>query len=245
MTKLFKSILIVVALIVVTSCAGGGSEGTGASTRTLQGIVRSPDGSPVPDAQITILSTGDSSITDAQGSFALQTSDFSTSLQLEVEKGSTKAEATISALSVDSSSVQVTIEFNSTSRSVSVSHLDVDVKIVGMCDVYFENNRVIRQANAVPRGQRCTAKIVTRSNGKLTGNVSYALRYGGCSGTGAKTILGTGLTSVAFNPGIGQISFPYIDDAEHCLYEFVIPYGVVGAQEPIIYRLETFTKQRR
>lgn len=237
-------VVLCASLMSISGCAGGGSEGTGVESeyRSVEGRIVTKEGIPLAQAEVTILETGESSVSDESGDFTIQTSSVSNSLELEVRKGDQSVRTTISSLSNDSQSVQVTIEFDPTAAVVPVEALEVSVKIVGQCDPYFENNRTIRQANPVPAGTRCTAKIVTRSGGKPVGNISYGLRYRACPDSSRSVELAAGLTSVVFNPGVGQVTFPFFDDQQHCVYEILVPYKQAGAK-PIVYRIVTFTKQ--
>lgn len=237
-------VVLCASILSVSGCAGGGSEGTGVESeyRSVEGRIVTTEGSPLALAEVTILETGESSLSDASGDFTIQTSSTSDSFDLEIRKDDQSVRTTISSLSSDSQSVRVTIEFDPTVAVVPVETLEVSVKIVGECDPYFENNRTIRQANPVPTGTRCTAKIVTRSGGKPIGNISYGLRYGACPDTSRSVELAAGLTSVVFNPGVGQVTFPFFDDSQHCVYEILVPYKQSGSK-PIVYRIVTFTKQ--
>lgn len=234
-----------ISFLMQGGCDGGGSEGTGleSSTRSIEGRIVTADGSPVAAAAVTILETGERAVSDQQGEFEIFTSSTSESLELEVEKENQSVRVTIASLSDDTQGVRVTVEFDPTVEVVPVDRLEVSVKIVGACDIYFENKRTIRQANTVPEGARCTIKVVTKSGGKPIGNVAYGLRYRGCSDDSQTTELVAGLTSEVFNPGVGQVTFEYIDDSEHCVYEVVVPYKQSSVR-PIVYRIVTFTKQR-
>ena len=75
-------IILAIALLVLNSC-GGGSRGTG--DLTLSGSALSTTGQPIANATVTVAATGDSTRTDAQGNFSLQTAPFAGNVELILE----------------------------------------------------------------------------------------------------------------------------------------------------------------
>jgi hypothetical protein len=237
-------LFLCVAVLPFCGCAGGGSEGTGVgqSYRSVEGRVIYSDGSPVAGAQITLLETGENATSNQAGSFEIHTLSAADSFELEIESAGQSVRTRLESLGQNPQGIQVTIKFDPTQQVVPVEALEVSAKIVGQCDIFFENRRAIRQANPLPQGTRCTLKVVASSGGTPIGNIPYGVRYRGCKESDRSTEMAVGLTSAVFNPGVGQVQFPYFDDSEHCVYEVIVPYKVKD-RKPIVYQILTFTKQ--
>lgn len=98
---------ILVALMLLLCCAcGGGTRGTGGVT--FDGKVLTTSSAPVVDAVVTILNTGDSDVTDAQGNFSIPTAEVD-HLDVEVETQSNRGTTSISDIPAGSKSVNATL----------------------------------------------------------------------------------------------------------------------------------------
>ncbi len=239
--KFSKNFISVLVVGLLCSC-GGGSAGTGTGTRTIEGTVSDSSGAAVVGAEVMLVDTGESTITDSNGEFSLATEAGSTAVQLEIKSGEVSSTVSVNNVAAESLTVQVEITVDRDSKQILLDDLEMLAKIVGECDIYFENNRVIRQANKAPLGVECTAKVWIRSGGQPASSVPFAVQYRGCKHGQPLTTIAVGETRFSPEPGVGQVQFKFSDDEEHCVYRIVAPYGVEG-QKPIVFEVDTFTKQ--
>ena len=238
---MIRFVTLILIILSIFACAGG-SAGTGiGSSSTVEGRILN-QGLPVQNANVTILETGDSDSTDSNGVFAIQVSDEQEEYTLEVNY-----EQTIQTVKVPASSqgsiVNVEIDVsNNPAIPLDVKSLEVQAKIVGVCDAYFENKRVIRQSNKAPQGIECTAKVVTSSNSEPVGGVRFAVQHKPCEDNAEWQLEAASETSQKFSPGIGQVQFKFYDDPKHCLYRIITPYETQGVKAVEVL-IETFTAQ--
>lgn len=90
-SAIFKSLCIsalsLLCSILITSCAaGGGTDGSGLGKIYGQATEKNT-GAPVPGLSVTILETGDGTVTDGAGQFSIETQIDGTPLTLLFEKG--------------------------------------------------------------------------------------------------------------------------------------------------------------
>jgi len=228
--------------LVLVAC-GGGSGGTGidVKVRTIEGVITDTAGAPVAGATVTVAGTDVVADSDASGAFSLTTSPTSGDVVLTVETEALSESITVSDVAVDTLSVDVQISVDRVRRSIGSRNLEVLAKIVGVCDLYFENNRLIRQANRAPQGVECTAKVWVSSNGVPQGGVPFEIQYGGCRDGAKFSTLSSGTTR---SSGAGELQFPFSDSEERCVYRIIAPSGV-GPGRQIVYEVHTFTRQAR
>jgi hypothetical protein len=131
----------------------------------------------------------------------------------------------------DGGTVAVNLTVNPRLTEVDANSLEVAARIVGKCDIYFENSRIIRQANPVPADLTCVAKVIVSAEGRRLGRVPFAVQYRDCEQATPWTTLAIENTLPPPNRGVGQTQFRYIDDEQHCIYRIVAPIGVPGLPE--------------
>lgn len=239
----FAHAVLYVLLLLVIGC-GGGSVGTGTGGErelTVEGTIENTSGNPIPAALVTIIDTGDSDITDRDGRFSILTHSDSETLTLEVSVGNQTNTTTIEAMGEDGV-ISLTIKFNPLVDEIEVDRLKVSAKIVGRCDSYFENRRIIRQSNPAPQGVECTARVKVISAGLALAHVPIAIQFRRCGAGKPWTTTALGETMTGSNLGVAQIPFNFFDDPDHCLYQIVTPFGVAEV-DPVIYEIQTFTYQ--
>jgi hypothetical protein len=232
------------ALFVCAGC-GGGSSGTGTgdgNNLSLQGTVETSARAPVSGVTVTVVETGDQTVTDSAGSFSLQVTPPENGLQVQVAAPS--IEGVIDASTVDSSdsTVDLNIVVDPKNNTVSADKLEVQAGIVGLCDAYFDNGRVITQVKAAPRGAACTAKVTVHRNGRARANVPIAVQFHSCADDNW-VAAGASKTLSGVHAGVGQVSFQFFDDAEHCIYRIVVPASNIGSGQFVEYDIVTFTQQ--
>ena len=244
--------VIALSLLLSTSGCGGGSSGTGTSASggtVITGDVTTLSGTPIENATVTVLDTGDSTTTNANGSFTLE-ADLApqtekVTLEISSSGGSDQIEVPVSTPSSseasETTSFSVSIKIGDAGRIKRSKSLSVNASIVGACDRSFENfTSKIRQSNPVRVGTMCTVKVTIKDGESPIGGIPFILQTGGCAGVNPPTIEGSGKTR---STGAGQITFKYNNDAEHCFYKVLAPYGIedVTALE---FPIDTYSKQK-
>lgn len=220
----FFSLLLVIVLALM-GC-GGGSAGTGTGpVVVVQGAVLDDSGQPVEDVNIRVVETGSEDTTSQNGEFELVTPPESGTITLEISSADGTTFVTVT-IPEEGGTVSIRLTVNPRLTQVSADTLEVGAAIVGRCDIYFENNRIIRQANVVPKDLRCVAKVTVSAEGRRLGRVPFAVQFRNCDETSPWTTVAAGSTMAPPNRGVGQVRFRYIDDEEHCLYRIVAPVGV-------------------
>lgn len=239
---LFSLLLVIVLMLM--GC-GGGSAGTGTGpVVVVQGAVIDQTGEPVSDVSIRVVETGGEATTTSNGEFQLTTESEADSVTLEVtsEDGAT-AYITVE-IPEDGGTVEVVLTINPKLNQINAETLEVGAAIVGRCNIYFENRLIIRQANRVPKGLKCVAKVTVAADGKRLADVPFLVQYRDCAGAQPWTTVAAGVTMKRPNRGIGQVEFSFIDDENHCLYRIVAPVGVSGLPE-LERTIQTETYQRK
>jgi hypothetical protein len=244
----FFSLLLMIVLALM-GC-GGGSAGTGTGVGTgdgpvvvLQGAVLDQSGAPVEDVSVRVVETGSQDTTAANGSFQILTESDTETITLEISSETGVAYVTVNVPS-EGGNVSVTLRVNPKLTEISSDALEVGAGIVGRCDQYFENRLIIRQANPVPGGTSCVAKVSVSEGERKLANVPFVVQYRDCDQLMPWTTVAAGATMDRPNRGIGQVEFPFVDDEVHCLYRIAAPVGVPGLPE-LERIVHTSTFQRR
>lgn len=243
--RLFRFPILLLTLIALPCCSGG-SRGTG--TIIVEGRISvEATASPASGIQVTDTNTGNTSVTDSNGAFSLEASGDQTSVSLQVESTPQSEVAVNGTVSIthdsgDDSALAVDIAIDSNANPIVIGDVQVRAKVVGECDLYFENGRVIRQANAAPDGIECTAKAEIRKDGIGIGDVPFIMQVRACPGDSAWTTIGEGTTRSDQYLGNGQIEFNFFNDFENCVYRIIAPFNADGLPETV-HEIHTFTKQ--
>jgi hypothetical protein len=237
------SLLLVIVLILM-GC-GGGSAGTGTGpVVVVQGAVVDQAGVPVSDVSIRVIETGSEATTTTNGEFQLTTESESESVTLELTSDDGSTVNITVEIPEDGGTVELMLTINPKLNQIDAETLEVGAAIVGRCNIYFENRLTIRQANRVPKGLKCVAKVTVAADGKRLADVPFLVQYRDCAGALPWVTIAAGVTMNRPNRGIGQAEFPFIDDQNHCLYRIVAPVGVSGLPE-LERIIQTETYQRR
>ncbi|MCI5066212.1 carboxypeptidase-like regulatory domain-containing protein [bacterium] len=236
--------LLLIVMGILTGC-GGGSGGTGTTVerRLIEGTVVDEVETPVVGAEVTILDTGDTTITGDLGNFSFESEINTASIQLEVKTPGFEAVTRVEIGDNPNQGIALEITVNSTLQEIEVDELEVEAKIVGVCDFFFENRRTIRQSNEVPKGGvDCTARITVSALGTPLSQVPVGIEYKRCAANSRWMKLAESSTLGPPNSGVAQIQFRFFDDRTHCVYRIRAPFEVPRSPE-IVYKVDTFTKQ--
>jgi hypothetical protein len=66
------------------------------------------------------------------------------------------------------------------------------------------------------------------SENEMLARVPVAIQYRDCEQLQPWTTIAAGSTMGYPNSGVAQVEFPFVDDATHCIYRIVAPFGVLG-----------------
>jgi hypothetical protein len=176
-----KGALTVAAALLIAGC-GGGTAGTGTGERSIEGQVLTADQRPLEGATVTVIETGDSSVTDAAGNFTISSPAEESVVDLSIDKGDdVHVTVGVDAGSDPAAAVHVSVTVSPASpHPVSVEALQVTAKIVGFCDAFFENNRVIRQSVRIPNGTQCDAQVTIYGDGRLLERIPFVVQRSRC-----------------------------------------------------------------
>lgn len=224
-------------------CCGGGSAGTGTGeTRTIEGQVTSSAGDPISGAEVTLVQTGERDLTNSEGRFALATEFDGASPELLLESGSISTTITIDAPPTQADAISVNVELNDSGNAVvKVSKLQVRAQIVGACDIFFENNRTIRQANRIQDGTMCTAHVQIYGDGRLLSGLPFVIQSSRCDRTDWQTV-STAQTGSGPSAGEGEADFAFYATQASCRYRIVAPFKTKGLDE-VVYKIRTFLEE--
>ena len=124
MSTLKKILYLSLFNLVLVLCSGCGGSTTGTGGITVSGKVLSEDSMPLPGVTVTLLETGDQTISDSEGSFAL-VSSVSGDLNLEFESLNIMAAVKISNVPSDAESVNATFRIRENGNRVDADSVEI------------------------------------------------------------------------------------------------------------------------
>lgn len=224
------------------SCSGGGSTGTGSVT--IEGSVSRAVQSPIPGAEVTIDGTREVVTTDDEGKFFIEhdlRNSTDGNITLTVDSAEIKRSAIIKDLNVDSEAVNINMILNR--QEFDLNGLKVQPKIVGLCDFYFENTKVIRQGNAVPvEGINCRLEVSMTVNGVPLENAKFAVQTRACPDDSPWQTIAVGETASGLLKGKGELRFFFQDTSNTCVYRILAPIELERLNSTST-EIHSFTKQ--
>jgi len=243
----FQQIILCVCVALLpffASCASSGGGNVGTGIVTVKGSVRNDSAQPLAGVEVTVINTGDTTLSDSLGYFSLVTETDEENLSVSITSGDVAHVAEIAITDPGNTTVlSMEIIINEDSGSVELRNVEMMSKIVGKCDYYFENHRdVVMQANKTPASVDCLAKTWLSSEGAPLSGLNVMIQYRACAEGSPWKDLSWGKTNGPPHSGIAQIPFTFIDSEERCVYRVVAPYLELGYQEAeqLIY---TMTKR--
>ncbi len=113
--------------LVICSC-GGGTVGTGDMAETrFAGTLRAVSGTPISGALISVAETGDSSQTDQNGAFSIQTNRPGPKATLLVESGTLSQQVSVNEIPNKDSTVTLALEVDTDNGLVQVVSVSIEV----------------------------------------------------------------------------------------------------------------------
>ena len=122
-----KRVLVLIAVIMLLACSAcsGGSRGTGG--KDITGKVQNSASEPVVGAQVTILESGDSGVTDSNGSFAI-VSPVSGTLTFLVETVDLNTQVALDNVPEGPAEIDLDIEVDEEDDSSEITRVDIKPK---------------------------------------------------------------------------------------------------------------------
>lgn len=238
-------------IFCLLGCSDGGTSGTG--IRTVQGAVYTTDNSPVENAGVVIVETGDGAVTDSAGKFSITTDLIMIqNFSLRVTHPLIDTTVAVSDVPIDQAEVTVDVTIDPTSNSgearlidlSNIQQFELRAGIIGACDRYFENRGdIIRQANEIPNGTECLLRATVYGDGELIGGVLVGIERQACDRTSAWRSVTNGLTSTRVHRGVALIPFRYSDTERSCRFRISAPFLDPQGRDDSV-KITTLTEQR-
>ncbi len=233
---------LVLTLGLVLPGCGGGSMGTGVEPKsTFSGSLNSERGEPIVGALIRLVETGEQTQTGGDGRFRLESTFEGNDAAFEITAGTVFGTFELNNLHDDGLAVNLQLTLDLEQGTVSLTNLSITAKIQGSCDPYFENSRIIRQANAVPEGTTCPFRVRASAQSGFVDGLRFVLERRSCDPTSSWIEIGGGFTGTS-GPGRGEIVFRFSNLEDHCLYRIRVPVDRPTI-EPQVFEVHTFRKQ--
>ena len=186
------------------------------------------------------MQTGDSTVTDAQGFFSLDSEDTKSSVDFAIDASDVHTVVNVATIDPSSTSISLNVKVDKVKNSAQVQIVDVRAQIVGTCDPAFENNEVIRQANKIAKGTICTVRVKVFGDGHPLVGEKISLQRHSCASDAAPWTTITEGNILA--DGFGMMDFHFYDDVNRCQYRVVAPY-LNDTIPPTLLLIDTFTAQ--
>ncbi len=116
-------LLIASFTLVYVSCAGGGTSGTGG--QNFLGRMVSSDQTPLANVTITILESGDSGVTDANGNFLIEADTAGGDLNFEFVRSDINTSLLIPAIPADAELVTLELEYSPPENKVTPKKIEI------------------------------------------------------------------------------------------------------------------------
>lgn len=215
-------------LFLLSSC-GGGSSGTaigGAGDGpNFSGQILSRTGEVLANTEITILNTEDKTLSDDAGSFDLNASELVTNPTIQI----TTPEGEQASLTLDSSSLDITdnqidlsLIYDSQTNAIKLAELTLNARMIRSCGQFFINTQTIKQISPITEGFICTIEAEFKENAIPKNEIIFNLEHKSCDPDDSWKFITAGKTGTS-GDGVGEISFEFKNDEQHCLYRITGP----------------------
>lgn len=234
------------ALLLFVPACGGGSAGTGvgpaAGGASFSGQIVSKTGEAIAEAQITLLNTAESTVTDRAGAFELNTQFPGGTAEFEIKLAERlSAEVSVRDVEAEAEPLQLAFLFDQSRREASLLEFSLRARIVRSCAPQFFNAQTIKQQGSIPPAYPCTVEVLLKQEGQPVDKLNVELQVKACSDTAKWRTLSKAITGSS-GPGTAEINFPYFSDEQHCVYRLRGPLSLPDAL-PLSAQIITLSKQ--
>lgn len=249
--QLLLFMLFPAALLTSPGCGGGSvGTGTGEGVTTVEGKIVTPSGEPLAGAAVKLQGAAVPATTDANGHFviAVASTALPTNVQLQVapnpaNTSTSTANVAVVEPSTDPSALVVQVVIDIETPPVVIQSSEVKVQAAGLCADRFVNNRTIEQIGSIVAGTLCTFNVSVTEDTVPQPLAQYRVEYRACDDASLWIPLLDGVTNSPNLGNTGEASFPYIEDADHCVYRVVAPVNQEGL-EPTAFEIRTLLKKQ-
>lgn len=230
------------SVIFFGSGCGGGTSGSG--LHSYSGTVSDTGGRGISGVSVTIESTGDHADTDAAGGFVIHSEAFGGEVPFLLEAPDFVSRFSLKEIPESSFHVSVDVTVDTMTDLVEVKNISVRAWFAGLCDRYFENREVIRQANQVPAGTICSLNVEVLGDGRRLSQVPVSLEYASCDEGAVWQVVKEVSTGSGAHAGSVEINFPFESSETHCRYRVVVPSAPSNVlPRAVHYPIDTFAEQ--
>jgi len=240
--NMMKRIWCFISLCAVFFLAGCGGGTSGSGVKSYEGTVTTKEGLEMSGVSVTIESTGDSSTTDASGKFAIQSDAYGPEVPLLFESPVFQNRFVLRNVPVDSARITMDVTVDTKTDTIEVNNIGLRAKFAGLCDYYFENREIIRQANQVPRGTRCSLNVEVLGDGERLSDIPVVLEVAACDPGSLWSQVKEVKTGNGPHAGSAEINFEFQDSNDFCRYRVRVDNGDRNARSPS-YPIDTFSEQ--
>ena len=228
-----------IALLFLNSC-GGGTSGSG--IKSFEGRISESDGRGVSDALISVELTGESSRSNSDGEFIIQSSVSGPSVDFLIDTPSKQERFSLRNISEESSRVSIAIVLAAPGRTPEVHDISIRAWFVGLCAPFFFNGDTIQQKAPTPPGAICSLNVELLGDGERLSSAPLILQYAGCDENSSWQTLSQALTGTGRSAGAAEINFEFKDSPQFCRYRVVL--GKSFGNFPFTrYPIDTLTEQ--
>jgi len=241
MARKVTILIFILELVILLSGCGGGTSGSG--LRTYYGKVSGNDGAPISGVAVTIENTGDSALTDSAGNFSISSPKISNEVLFLFNSPDFSNRFSLKTHSRRAARIYLDVLVDAETQNLQVSQVSLHAWFAGLCDHYFENREVLRQANQVPPGTVCSLNVKVQGDGKRLANIPVELQYAGCEPGAEWTTIALAYTGSGRHAGAAEINFEYLNSPEYCRYRAFVNVADRN-QLSVEYPIESYEEQR-
>jgi|GEM_PF-6542618 len=120
--------VLALTVLCISGCGGGTIGSDGGNTTRIAGKVANLNGTPIPNATISVFESGASGGTDVNGSFSFQSSELADTATFLVEKDAQEARSQPEQIPSDTASLQVNIVVDLNAGVAEVKEREVQIR---------------------------------------------------------------------------------------------------------------------
>lgn len=237
--KTFLPISAVFVSVILVGC-GGGTDGSG--LKTYEGNVSSKEGRVLSGVNVTIETTGESSVTNSNGQFVIKSDAYGAEVPFILESSEFENRFILKDITESSARITMDISVDTATDIIEVNNVRIRAWFAGLCDQFFENREVIRQANRVPPGTVCSLNVEVLGDGGRLSSIPVVLEVAACEPGSPWRDIKTVQTGEGPRAGSAEINFEFRDSASFCRYRVRVDTPARNSRFAV-YPIDTFSEQ--